>query len=95
MDETEEIMRISKNMDHEYIGKRMLLSAIKIEESLAELLCVEIKILRKQIGIGGSYDEYKNVNKIIKYLIFSLSIVDDRIQERMDYEIRTRNKDEN
>jgi len=67
-------MAICKNVDEKIIGKKMLLTTIKMEESLAELLRTELKILKKESKKDYNYEDIQNVNKTMKYILLSLTI---------------------
>jgi hypothetical protein len=73
-------MGFFKDMDEKKIGRRMLLSAVKMEDSLAELLKAEAKILRKSTLEGASNEDIQRTNRVIRYLFFSLTMIDDRIK---------------
>jgi hypothetical protein len=73
-------MKLYKDIDEKKIGRRMLLNAVKMEESLAELLRAEAKILRKSTIEGASNEDIQRTNRIIRYLFFSMTMIDDRIK---------------
>lgn len=73
-------MKLYKEIDEKRIGRKMLLNAVKMEESLAELLKSEAKLLRKCTMNGASNEEIQRTNKIIRYVFFTMTMVDDRIR---------------
>lgn len=77
-------MKLSKNIDDKTIAKKLLINALKMEESLADLIRIEVKILRKKVNEQNSYDEIRKINKIVKYTIFSMTLIDDKIQKALE-----------
>jgi ribosomal protein S13 len=77
-------MKLYKKIDDNTICKRMLINAIKIEESLSELLIAEAKILRKMSVKDISYEELQSINRTIKHIIFSLTLVDEKVQKGLE-----------
>lgn len=57
----------------------MLYSAVRMEESLAELMKAEARILRKCTATGGKKEDIQRANRVIRYLLFSMMMIDDRI----------------
>lgn len=77
-------MKGNKYLDQKALGKKIVLSAIKIEESLAVLLRSEAKVLRKCCLNRVEVDDIKRANRMIKYVLFTLTIIDDRIEKGLD-----------
>lgn len=77
-------MILNKNIDEKLIGKKMILTAIKMEDTLANLLQVEVRILKKKLTNNCPNDDIQNVNKIIKNIILTLTVLDDRIKNGME-----------
>jgi hypothetical protein len=75
-----EHMAVSKNCNDKTLGRMVILNALKLEETLAGLLRTEARLLRKQITKASDHEEIININKVIKYLLFSISMIDDRIR---------------
>lgn len=73
-----------KSIDEKVIGRKMILSAIKMEESLAKVIQVETQLIRKQLKEGNSQENIININKSIKNVIMSLMILDERIKSGLD-----------
>lgn len=69
-----------KSNDNKDIGKKMILSAIKMEESLSRVIKVETQLIRRQLHEGNSKEELVDINKTIKNVIMSLMILDERIK---------------
>lgn len=72
-------MRLYKDIDEKRIGRKMLLNAVKMEDSLAELLKTEAKLLRRCAIDGANSEDIQRINKSIRYIIFTMTMVDDRI----------------
>ena len=53
------------------LGKKIVLSAIKMEESLSDLLRAEARLLRKKCKDGAGREDLIRVNKMIKHVIFT------------------------
>jgi hypothetical protein len=78
-------MAKSKNIDEKTLGKIMIINALKLEESLADLLRCEARYLRKQIKKNmENHEEIYKINKIGRYLLFSITLIDDRIKTGLD-----------
>lgn len=78
-------MAKSKNMNpkgisEKGIGKMMILEAIKLEESMVDLLRVETRLLKRHLIKDYSRADIIKFNKIMKYLMFSIMILDERIR---------------
>jgi hypothetical protein len=81
-----DMMKLYRNLDDKLLGKMIILNAIKMEESLAEILKMEVKAIKKQIREDSNSD-FENIhksNKVIKYVLYSMTILDDRIQAGME-----------
>lgn len=70
---------VRKILDDKTVAKRTIMNSLKIEESLASLLRIETKLLKRNIDIPN--EEVKKINKTIKYLIYYLILIDDRIEK--------------
>lgn len=44
----------------------------------------EAKILRKKCADGAEKEDIKRINNMIKYVLFTLTIIDDRIEKGID-----------
>jgi hypothetical protein len=77
-------MKLYKKLDNKYLGKKMLHDALIIEESLANLLQTEVKMLKKKNTMDNKPEDVEKLNKLIKYIIFTLTILDDRIKTGLD-----------
>lgn len=73
---------VRKILDDKTVAKRTIMNSLKIEESLARLLRIETQVLRR--NIDDTNEEVKKINKTIKYLIYYLILIDDRIEKCFD-----------
>jgi hypothetical protein len=80
-----------KNTDEKTVAKKAIINSLKIEESLANLLKTEARILKRKTNAEFNSDEIAKINRTIKYVICYLIIIDDRIQKCLD--IIQNNKD--
>lgn len=62
-----------RNNDEKVIGRRMILSAIKMEEALAKVIQVETQLIRTQLKDGNFQEDVVNFNKTIKNICHNLS----------------------
>lgn len=66
------------------IGYKLLFNAIKMESSLAELLRVETKIVKRRLKMSGNNLEDIKVNRRnLRYILYMLTILDNRIEAGM------------
>lgn len=75
---------MNKVVNKKALGKKIILSALKIEESLADIMRLEAKILRKKCVNGAENEDIKRINNMIKNVLFTLTIIDDRIEKGFD-----------
>lgn len=71
-----------KNIDSYSIGKKMIEAAISLDESLVEILKIEIKRL-KQLSKDkdvSTFTELQKTNNLIKNIIMSLMLTDEKIK---------------
>ena len=75
-----------KNIDEKTIAKRIILNSLKIEESLADILKTELKILKRKMktNMATSNDDIQQVNRTTKHVIYYLIIIEERIQKSLD-----------
>lgn len=71
-------------MDNTGVGKKLIASAIKIDESLADLLKVETQKIKKLLKTDTSTDTFKNSNLLLRNIIFALLLTDEKIQYGID-----------
>lgn len=80
----ERIMKRNKDLNKKELGEKIVLSAIKMEESLSDLLRAEARLLRKKCKEGAVSEDLIRVNKMIKHVIFTLTYVDERIEKGLE-----------
>lgn len=66
------------------IGKKMIETAINLDESLAELLKIEVKRLKQLTKSDNALEELQRSNKLIKNIIMALTITDERIKTALE-----------
>lgn len=62
------------------IGKRIIDSAINLDEVLTEILKKEAKVLTVGTKGGASPEELLKINSLIRNIIMALTLTDDRIK---------------
>jgi len=62
------------------LSKRMIESAVIMDENLAELLKVETKRMKKLINTNPSTDELIKINTLIKNIIYAMTLTDEKIK---------------
>jgi len=66
------------------LSKRMIESAILMDEALAELLKVETKRMKKLISANSSADDLIKVNTLIKSIIYAMTLTDEKIKNGIE-----------
>ncbi len=66
------------------IGKKMIETAINLDESLVELLKIEVKRLKQLTKSENTLEELQRSNKLIKNIIMTLTITDERIKTALE-----------
>lgn len=61
-------------------GRKLIESAIKLDESLAELLKVEVSKMKKLNRYNESVDEIARANTLLKNVIMAMMITDEKIR---------------
>ena len=69
-----------KNISSKIIGKKMIETAVHLDESLAEILKVEVKRLKQLAKSSNALEELQRTNHIIKNIIIALTITDEKIK---------------
>jgi hypothetical protein len=74
-------------MDNRLIARKMIETAIKFDESLVEILKVEVKRLKQLAKSNSNSDieELQKTNRLIKNIIIALSITDEKIKTGIDF----------
>jgi hypothetical protein len=69
--------------DNIRIGRRMIEAALKMEDNLAELLSVQIMHI-KQLAAKDLNQEIVNANNLLRNIIFSLMLTEERIARGLE-----------
>jgi hypothetical protein len=69
-----------KNIDNILMGKRMIETAINLDESLSDLLKIEIKRLKQTAGKNETFEEFQKTNNLVKSIIMMIILTDDKIK---------------
>lgn len=73
-----------KVIDNKLIGKKMIETAISLDESLVEILKVEIRGLKQLAKNNNAPEEMHKINNLIKNIIIALTITDEKIRTGID-----------
>lgn len=73
-----------KNLSSKLIGKKMIETAVSLDEALAEILKVEVKRLKQLAKSNNSPEDLQKTNRIIKNIIIALTITDEKIRTGID-----------
>jgi hypothetical protein len=84
------IILIYDNKNEKYLGGKLILSALKLDESLAELLKIEVKWFKKFKMHNFDHDELKRMNTLLKNTIIALTLTEEKI--RMGIELFNNDK---
>ena len=63
---------------------RIIENALKTEETLTTLLRIEIRMIKIQMKDEIHKEEIQAISRIIKHIIYQLTVMDDRIQKYFD-----------
>lgn len=85
-------MSIKKNPNQEILGKMLIANTLKIEEELAGLIKLEVKAAKKRLREGYGAKEIQKSDKTIRYIIYALITLDNRIDAGMEL-IRSKTKE--
>lgn len=66
------------------IGKRLIEAAVNLDESLVEILKVEVKRLKQLAKNNNDIAELQRINNLIKNIILALTITDEKIRTGID-----------
>lgn len=70
--------------DEVLLGKKIVETAIKMDESLADLLKIEIKRLRQIPTTTGDYEEMHHIMKLVRSIIIAITLTDEKIRNGLD-----------
>ena len=71
---------IEQNHD---IGKQLIVSAIKIDESLNEILKLEIKKVKNALNTEHEVDSVYSLSKSLRNVIIALTLTEEKIRTGM------------
>jgi len=73
-----------REINASFIGKKIIENAVKLDESLVDILKIEVRRLKQSIKSNNNLDELQRTNNLIKNIIIALTITDERIQTGID-----------
>lgn len=73
-----------KNLCNKMIGRKMIENAINLDESLAEILKVEVKKLKQLAKTTNTPEELLRTNNLIKNIIIALTLTEEKIRMGID-----------
>lgn len=74
----------NKRINKELIGEELIKTTINFEESLVEILKVEVKRIKKLAKNHNTLEELQKTNKLINNIIIAFMITDERIKTGLD-----------
>lgn len=83
---------MSNNIDMYEIGKKLIESAILIDDSLAELLKEQIKLIKKRLKSNEDIDELQKYSNLIKNIIIALILSDEKIKTGIELCMNDKNQ---
>lgn len=72
------------NYDNTLLGKRMIEIAVNLEESLVDLLKLEIRRLKQLTRNNIALDELQKTNTLVKNIIILITLTDEKIKTGLD-----------
>lgn len=76
-------MKLKKEKNKQML-RRIIENALKTEEALTALLRIEIRMIKIQMKDEIHKEEIQAISRIIRHIIFQLTVLDDRIQKYFD-----------
>ena len=77
------LIALEEISEDKLIGKKMIEAAVSLDESLAELLKVEIRRL-KQLAKNGVSEEIQKTNNLVRSIIIAITLTDGKIKAGLD-----------
>ena len=65
------------------IGKQLIINAIKIDETLNEILKLEIRKVRKALNTDNEVDSINALSKTLRNVIIALTLTEEKIKTGM------------
>jgi hypothetical protein len=69
-----------KGINNNLIAKKMIEAAVSLDESLVEILRIEVKRLKQLLKGSSNIEELQRTNNLIKTIIMALTITDEKIK---------------
>jgi hypothetical protein len=73
-----------KNINNILLGKMIIENAINFEESLIEILRIEVKRLKQLLKNNSNLEELYKTNSLVRSVIMALTITDEKIRTGID-----------
>jgi hypothetical protein len=67
------------------IGKQLIINAIKIDETLNEILKLEIRKVRKSLNTDNEVDSINALSKTLRNVIIALTLTEEKIKTGMSF----------
>lgn len=74
----------NKNADKLLLGKRMIETAINLDESLVDLLKIETRRLKQIIKEKNNFEEVQKTIKLVRNIIIVLTLTDEKIKTGLE-----------
>ena len=74
-----------KEKDDSAIGKKIIQTAIDFDESLVEILKIEVKRVKQLLKNNCDPMELQKTSKLMKYIIMALIITDEKMKAGIDF----------
>jgi hypothetical protein len=71
--------------ENRLIGKKIIETAVNLDESLVEILRIEVKRLKQLAKSDNATDELLKTSNLIKTIIMALTITDEKIRTGIDF----------
>lgn len=71
-------------IDNTLLGKKMIETALNLDESLVELLKTEIRRLKLLTKNDNALEEIQKTNNLIKSIIIAITLTDEKIKTGLD-----------
>jgi hypothetical protein len=72
------------NCDNKIIGKKIIETAVNLDESLVELLKIEIRMLKQLTKSSDTFEELQKTNNLVRSIIIAIMLTDEKIKTGLD-----------
>ena len=80
-----DVMNLDENKLYtELIGKKMIETAVNLDESLVEILKLEVRCLKQLTKTSCTPEEMRKTMSLIRNLIIALTLTDEKIKTGID-----------